>query len=166
MTEISIRPSTEDDIAAIHDIYEYEVLCGTATFDERPPSKEEFLKKRADIVAGGFPYLVAEVDGEVVAYSYSSLYRQRSAYNKTVENAIYVAQDRRIAGLGTALMQANINECEKLGLKNIIAVIGDSDNMASINLHKKLGFRKVGTMRDVGFKFGRWLDVVLMQKTL
>jgi len=83
-----------------------------------------------------------------------------------VENAIYVAENKRISGLGTALMEANIEACVKLGLKNVIAVIGDSENMASINLHKKLGFRKVGTMREVGFKFGRWLDVVLMQKTL
>ena len=166
MTEITIRPSTEGDIDAIHNIYEYEVLCGTATFDEMPPSKEALLKKRADILAQGFPHLVAEADGDVVGYCYVSLYRERSAYNKTVENAVYVAQDRRIAGLGTALMKANIVACEKLDLKNIIAVIGDSDNMASVNLHKKLGFRKIGTMRDVGFKFGRWLDVVLMQKVL
>lgn len=166
MTEITIRPSTVDDIDAIYGIYEYEVLCGTATFDEIPPSKEELLRKRLDVLECDFPHLVAEVDGVVVGYSYVSLYRTRSAYSKTVENAIYVAQDRRIAGLGTALMMANIKECEKLDLKNIIAVIGDSDNMASINLHKKLGFRKIGTMRDVGYKFGRWLDVVLMQKVL
>jgi len=166
MTEITIRPSTDDDIGAIHDIYEYEVLHGTATFDEIPPSRDYLLGKRADILASGFPFLVAEVDGVVAAYSYVSLYRQRSAYSKTVENAIYVDPEKRISGIGTKLMAAVLAECEKLDIKQIIAVIGDSDNMGSLNLHKKLGFRKVGTLRDVGFKFGRWLDSVLMQKTL
>ncbi len=163
MTEIIIRPSKHGDISTIHDIYEYEVLCGSATFDENPPSKKDILKKRTAILKRGYPYLVAEVDGKVVAYSYVSVYRERSAYNKTVENSIYVIPDSRISGLGTKLMEAVIEECKKIGLKNIIAVIGDSDNMASINLHKKLGFRKVGILREVGFKFGRWIDVVLMQ---
>ncbi len=166
MTDLTIRQSKESDISAIHEIYEHEVLQGTSTFDEIPPSKEDLLKKRADILANGFPHLVAEADGRVIAYSYVSPYRQRSAYSKTVENAIYVSPDKRISGVGTALMQAVINECEKLKLKNIIAVIGDSENLASINLHKKLGFRKVGTLREVGFKFGLWVDVVLMQKML
>lgn len=166
MTDIIIRPSVETDIDAIHQIYEHEVLTGTATFDEIPPSKDNLLEKRAEIIAQGFPHLIAEVEGEVVAYSYVMLYRQRSAYSKTVENAIYVSPDKRISGVGTALLTANITECEKLDIKNIIAVIGDSENMGSIKLHKKLGFRKVGTLRNVGNKFGLWIDVVLMQKVL
>lgn len=166
MTEITIRPSTEADIDAIHQIYEHEVLTGTSTFDEVPPSKQRLLEKRAEILAQGFPHLVAEVSGKVIAYSYVMLYRQRSAYSKTVENAIYVSPDKRISGVGTNLLQANITECEKLDIRNIIAVIGDSENMGSVKLHKKLGFRKIGTLNGVGYKFGRWLDVVLMQKVL
>lgn len=166
MTEIIIRPSREDDISAIAEIYAYEVLQGTASFDEEPPSEEKMLAKRADILDLGFPYLIAEVDGEVVAYSYVSPYRQRSAYSNTVENAIYVHPEKRISGIGYKLLSAVLDLCEKTDIKQIIAVIGDSDNLGSIKLHKKLGFRKVGTFRDVGFKFGRWLDSVLMQKTL
>ena len=124
------------------------------------------LEKRATILSHGFPYMVAEVDGEVVAYSYVSPYRKRSAYSNTVENAIYVNPEKRISGIGYKLLSAVLKECEKTDIKQIIAVIGDSDNMASIKLHKKLEFRTVGTLRDVGFKFGRWLDSVLMQKTL
>ena len=166
MTEIIVRPSRDDDIAAIAEIYAYEVLQGTASFDEEPPSEEKMLEKRANILECGFPYMVAEVDGEVVAYSYVSPYRQRTAYSNTVENAIYVDPKKRISGIGYKLLGAVLKECEKSDIKQIIAVIGDSDNMGSINLHKKLGFRKVGTLRDVGFKFGRWLDSVLMQKSL
>lgn len=161
-----IRPSTPEDIGAIHDIYENEVLQGVATFDEVPPSKADLLTKREVIVQNGFPHLVAKVESVVVAYSYVSPYRERSAYSQTVENAIYVDPSHRISGVGFKLMSAIIDECEKLPIKNIIAVIGDSENMASINLHKKLSFRKVGTMREVGFKFGQWVDVVLMQRTL
>lgn len=166
MIDLVIRPSTETDIDAIYQIYEHEVLTGTSTFDEIPPSKESLLEKRSEIVEQGFPHLVAELDGKVIAYSYIMLYRQRSAYSKTVENAIYVSSENRISGVGTLLMAANITECEKLDIKNIIAVIGDSENMGSIKLHKKLGFRKIGTLRNVGNKFGLWLDVVLMQKML
>lgn len=166
MTEIIVRASTEDDIGAITEIYAYEVLHGTASFDEVPPPAEKLQKKRADILDRGFPYMVAEVDGEVVAYSYVSPYRQRSAYSNTVENAIYVHPEKRISGIGYILLGAVLEQCEKTDIKQIIAIIGDSDNLGSIKLHKKLGFRKVGTLRDVGFKFGRYLDSVLMQKTL
>ncbi|MCL4135685.1 UNVERIFIED_CONTAM: hypothetical protein GTU68_023408 [Idotea baltica] len=166
MIDLIIRPSIEADIGAIHEIYEHEVLTGTATFDEVPPSKEDLLEKRSGILAQGFPHLVAEIEGKVIAYSYVMLYRQRSAYSKTVENAIYVSPDNRISGVGTKLLAANIAECEKLDIKNIIAVIGDSENMGSIKLHKKFGFRKIGTLRNVGNKFGCWVDVVLMQKVL
>ena len=163
---LNIRPSIEDDIGAVHRIYEHEVLTGTATFDEIPPPIEEIREKRDNILKLGYPFLVAEVDGEVTAYGYVMPYRERSAYSKTVENAIYVSPDHRIAGIGFALMSAVLKECEKVGLKNIIAVIGDSENLGSIKLHKKLGYRKVGTLREVGFKFGRMIDVVLMQKVL
>ncbi len=163
---LNIRPSTEDDIGAVHQIYEHEVLTGTATFDEVPPTLDEIRLKREGILKLGYPFLVAEIDGAVAAYGYVMPYRERSAYSKTVENAIYVSPNHRIAGIGSALMSAVINECAKVGIKNIIAVIGDSENLASIKLHKKLGYRKVGTLREVGFKFGRMVDVVLMQKQL
>lgn len=161
-----IRASKEDDIVAVHRIYEHEVLTGTATFDETPPSIEEFRIKREAILKLGYPFLVAEIDGEVAAYGYVMPYRERSAYSKTVENAIYVSPEHRIAGIGFALMDAVLKECKKIDLKNIIAVIGDSENMGSVKLHKKLGYRKVGILRQVGFKFGRMVDVVLMQKVL
>ncbi|HPF47014.1 MAG: N-acetyltransferase [Alphaproteobacteria bacterium] len=166
MSDLIIRPSEEEDMEAIHKIYEHEVLNGTATFDESPPSKEAMEAKRIDILSHGFPHIVAEMDGEVVGYGYISFYRQRSAYSQTVENSVYVVAGKQKCGIGYKLMQAVIEDCERLGLKNIIAVIGDSGNSGSIKLHQKLGFRKVGILTDVGFKFGRWLDVVLMQKTL
>lgn len=166
MSELIIRPSEKTDIDAIYDIYENEVLHGMATFDEEPPTRGYLLEKRAEIRRLGFPHLVAEMDGRVIAYSYISLYRQRSAYSKTVENAIYVHPTHQGMGVGFKLMTVILQDCQKLGLKNIIAVIGDSENQGSIKLHKKLGFRKVGTLNEVGFKFGRWVDVVLMQKQI
>lgn len=166
MTEITIRASERRDIDAIYDIYENEVLHGIATFDEVPPSREELLEKRAEIRRQGYPHLVAELDDRVIAYSYISRYRKRSAYSNTVENAIYVHPAYRDIGVGFKLMTVILQECRKLQLKNVIAVIGDSENHGSIKLHKKLGFRKVGTLNEVGFKFGMWVDVVLMQKEL
>lgn len=163
---IKIRPSLEGDNKAIQKIYEYEVLNGTATFDKVPPGVEELSKKRQAIIDQGFPHLVAECEGRVVGYSYVSLYRQRSAYSKTVENAIYIDPDYRGQGVAKALMTAILDRCQKIGLKQVIAVIGDSNNKGSITLHTKLGFRKVGVMENVGFKFDRWIDVVLMQKSL
>ena len=166
MTELIIRPSEKTDIGAIYEIYENEVLHGTATFDEIPPTRDELLEKRAQIRRTGFPHLVAEMDGRVIGYSYISLYRQRSAYSKTVENAIYVHPSHQGTGVGFKLMTVILQESKKLGLKNVIAVIGDSENHGSVKLHKKLGFRKVGTLNEVGFKFGRWVDVVIMQKQI
>lgn len=166
MTDIVVRPSKKEDINAIHKIYQYEVLKGTATFDKVPPTEKDLLDKRKVIIDHGFPYLVAEIKGKVVGYSYVSLYRERSAYSKTVENAIYIDPDFRGLGIATKLLNELLSICEEIGLKQIIAVIGDSENHGSITLHKNLGFRKVGTMENVGFKFDRWIDVVLMQKSL
>ena len=166
MTDIVVRLSEISDIDDIHKIYQYEVLNGTATFDKVPPSKEELQEKRASIIESGYPHLVAEMNGKVIGYSYVSLYRQRSAYSKTVENAIYIDPDYRGMGIATKLMNALLPICEEIGLKQVIAVIGDSENHGSINLHRKLGFRKVGILEKVGYKFDRWIDVVLMQKSL
>lgn len=164
--EVIIRPSEMSDIGDIHKIYEYEVLNGTATFDKIPPSENDLMSKRQVIIDNGFPYLVAEINGKIVGYSYVSLYRERSAYSKTVENAIYIDPEYRGIGIATKLMTEILPKCVKLGLKQVIAVIGDSDNHGSINLHKKLGFREVGVLENVGYKFERWINVVLMQKSL
>ena len=166
MTDVLVRPSVNDDIGAIQKIYKYEVLNGTATFDKVPPTEEELKDKRQTIIESGFPYLVAEKAGRVIGYSYVSLYRERSAYSKTVENAIYIDPDFRGMGVATKLLSALLPICKEIGLKQVIAVIGDSENNGSITLHKNFGFRKVGTMETVGFKFDRWIDVVLMQKSL
>ncbi|MCC3860965.1 GNAT family N-acetyltransferase [Pseudemcibacter aquimaris] len=161
-----VRPSTDDDIGAVQRIYEYEVLNGTATFDKVPPTVEDLVIKRQAIIDQGFPHFVAEINDLVVGYSYVSLYRQRSAYSQTVENAIYIDPDYRGQGVASALMKELLDKCQELNLKQVIAVIGDSENHGSIKLHSNLGFRKVGTMEKVGFKFDRWIDVVLMQKSL
>lgn len=166
MTDILIRLSEKGDIGSIYKIYENEVLHGTATFDKIPPSEKDLLDKRQTIIDHGFPYLVAELGGKVVGYSYVSLYRERSAYSKTVENAIYIDPEFRGMGIASKLMDALLPICEEIGLKQIIAVIGDSENHGSINLHKKLGFRDVGVLENVGYKFERWINVVLMQKSL
>ena len=166
MTEEEIIRSSEvSDIGDVHKIYQYEVLNGTATFDKIPPSENDLMSKRQVIIDNGFPYLVAEINGKVVGYSYVSLYRERSAYSKTVENAIYIDSDYRGMGIASKLMDALLPICEEIGLKQIIAVIGDSENHGSINLHKKLGFREVGVLENVGYKFERWINVVLMQKS-
>lgn len=164
--EVIIRPSEINDIGDIHKIYQYEVLNGTATFDKIPPSKNELKEKRQVIIDNGFPYLVAEINGKVIGYSYVSLYRQRSAYSKTAENAIYIDPEYRGMGIASKLMKALLPICEEIGLKQVIAVIGDSENHGSINLHKKLGFREVGVLENVGYKFDRWINVVIMQKSL
>lgn len=161
-----IRPSTENDVRAIADIYAHHVRTGTASFEIDAPDVAEMLRRRAEITAKGFPYLVAETGGEVVGYAYVGPYRARLAYRHTVENSIYVRHDMAGKGIGALLMPALIAACEKNGYKQIIAVIGDSANAASIHLHRKFGFRDVGVLKDVGFKFDRWLDTVFMQKAL
>jgi L-amino acid N-acyltransferase YncA len=166
MTKIYVRPSKDEDISTIQKIYGYEVLNGTGTFDTVPPTENATLVKRQSILDQGFPHLVAEINEVVVGYSYVSVYRQRSAYSKTVENAIYIDPDFRGQGVAKCLMIEILSLCKKIGLKQMIAVVGDSENFGSIALHEKLGFRKVGVLEKVGHKFGRWIDVVLMQKSL
>jgi L-amino acid N-acyltransferase YncA len=161
-----VRDARDDDIAAIQAIYAHHVLHGTASFEEEAPSVEEIARRRADVLARGMPYLVAELDGRVVGYSYASPYRARPAYRFSIENSVYVEHGRVRAGAGRALLAALIERCEQGPWRQMIAVIGDSANAASVGLHASLGFRNVGTFTDVGFKFGRWLDSVLMQRAL
>jgi phosphinothricin acetyltransferase len=163
---VTIRACTEDDIRAVTEIYAHHVLHSPETFELDPPSIEEMTHRRRIIVEGGYVYLVAEADSGIVGYAYVSTYRNRPAYRFTVENSGYVRAGYEGSGIGQRLMQALLAECEKRPFRQMIAVIGDSTNHASIELHRRLGFRMIGTLQSVGFKFGRWLDSVLMQKEL
>ncbi len=161
-----VRDSRPEDAPAIQAIYGWHVLNGLASFEETPPSVEEMASRRSSVLALGYPHLVAEDAGQVVGYSYASLYRTRSAYRFTVEDSVYVRHDIVARGIGRALLSELIARCEKLDVHQMIAVIGDSENRASIGLHAALGFRTVGVLQSVGFKHGRWVDSVLMQRTL
>jgi L-amino acid N-acyltransferase YncA len=166
MSEPQIRPATSADLPAITAIYREAVLHGTATFELDPPDAAEMTRRFNEITSAGFPYLVALLGGRVVGYSYASLYRTRPAYRFTVENAIYLAPDSHRRGVGTQLLQRLIAACERLGFRQIIAVIGDSANAGSIGVHTRTGFQMIGLHPDVGYKFGRWLDIVMMQRAI
>ena len=165
---VTICACEEDHVAAITTIYAHHVLHGLASFEIEPPSEDD-MRRRIDIVSRNYPYLVpylvAECDREVVGYAYASPYRLRPAYRHTAENSVYLHSAWTGRGIGRQLMSL-LAECEARGLRQIVAVIGDSANCASIRLHKSLGFREVGVLRSVGFKFGRWVDSVLMQRAL
>ncbi len=163
---VLVRDTTEADMAVVRDIYAHHVLNGLATFEEVPPSVEELLSRRAGVLGLGLPYLVAQTDGRIVGYSYASPYRPRAAYRFTVEDSVYVADGFGGRGIGTALLTALISRCEAGPWRQMLAVIGDSNNGGSIALHGRLGFRPVGTLPSVGFKLGRWVDTVFMQRTL
>jgi L-amino acid N-acyltransferase YncA len=166
MTELSIRPAGASDIPAITRIYAYAVLYGSASFELEPPDEAEMARRLRALHDGGFPYLVAEQDGAVVGYAYAGPYRTRPAYDWTVEDSIYIDAGVHGHGIGRALIERLITESEARGYRQIIAVIGDSEQAASIALHRRAGFRLVGTFENVGFKHGRWLDSVLMQRAL
>ena len=163
---LTVRAATAGDLGAVHAIYGHHVRHGCASFDEVPPSLAELGQRREAVLAAGLPYLVAELDGRVAGYSYATAYRARSAYRFTVENSVYVAPGCARRGAGRALMDALIAACERGPWRQMIAVIGDSANHASIGLHRDLGFTLIGTLVAVGFKHGRWLDSVLMQRAL
>ncbi|MDP3988103.1 MAG: N-acetyltransferase family protein [Candidatus Levybacteria bacterium] len=166
MNHLVVRNSTDADVTVVHRIYAYHVLHGMGTFEEEPPSAAELRRRRDDVIGRGLPYLVADIDGAVVGYSYATLYRARSAYRYTVEDSVYVDKSVMGKGAGRALLSAVIARCDAGRWRQMIAVIGDSGNVASIRLHESLGFRLVGTFRAVGFKMGRWADTVLMQREL
>lgn len=161
-----VRDAGERDLAAIAAIYGEHVLHGLASFEEVVPSTEEMLQRWRAIAERGLPYLVAEAEGRIEGYSYAAPYRARSAYRFTLENSVYVAPGRARGGVGTRLLAELIRRCEAGPWRQMIAVIGDSGNAASIALHRKLGFQMVGTLAGVGFKHGRWVDSVLMQRAL
>jgi L-amino acid N-acyltransferase YncA len=166
MTGIAIRPATPADIPAITRIYAHAVLQGTATFEIDPPDEAEMTRRMKALLDGGFPYIVAENGGTLAGYAYAGPYRARPAYRFTVEDSIYVDPNTHRRGLGRALLTRLIEEAERRGFRQMIAVIGDSANAPSIEVHRALGFRMVGNFESVGFKFGRWLDSVLMQRDL
>jgi phosphinothricin acetyltransferase len=161
-----LREALPADVPAIQAIYAHHVGQGLASFEEIPPSAEEMRRRHAAITADGFPYLVAQVGGAVAGYGYCTLYRTRSAYRYSVEDSVYVRHDMLGRGVGKALLAELVRRAEALGYRQIIAVIGDSANTSSIALHASQGFLRVGTLRSCGFKFGRWVDSVLMQRPL
>jgi phosphinothricin acetyltransferase len=163
---VLVRDATEQDMAVIQAIYAQEVLHGLATFEEVPPSVADMRARRAGVLDLGLPYLAAERNGQVVGYSYATGYRPRPAYRHTVEDSVYVAEGMQGRGIGRALLSALIARCEAGPWRQMVAVIGNSGNTGSIALHRQQGFRVVGTFEDVGFKLGRWVDTVLMQRAL
>ena len=163
---VVIRESTDADVAAIEAIYAHHVLNGLASFEETPPDVGEIARRRAALVDDGFPHLVAVADGEVAGFAYASGFRPRPAYRYTVEDSVYVAPEVTGRGTGRALLAALIERCTRLGYRQMVAVIGDSANHPSIALHESLGFRRAASFRSVGFKFGRWVDVVVLQRAL
>jgi len=163
---VHIRDVAADDIAAITAIYAVEVNEFVNTYEYEVPDAAEMLRRMQDIVARGFPYLVAVVDGQVAGYAYANTYRTRVAYQWTVENSVYVDAAFQGRGVGTTLLQALIEACTARGYRQMVAVIGEPDNAASIKLHERFGFHLVGVFRGLGRKHGRWLDTVQMQRAL
>lgn len=163
---IVIRASREADMPAIHRIYAHHVMHGFGSFEEEPPDLAELMRRRAEYLSRRLPYLVAEMDGRIVGYAYAGPWRTRTAYRYTVENSIYVDPAHTKHGIGRKLMTELIAQCTALGFRQMIAVIGDSGNAPSIKLHEAMGFVHAGNLRNVGRKRGRWLDSVMMQRTL
>lgn len=166
MSNLLIRPAAPSDLGAITAIYAPAVLHGTASFELAPPDEREMLRRFEAITQDGFPYLVAERRGRVLGYAYVNHYRTRPAYRFAVEDSIYVAVDAHGQGIGRRLLDELIAQSEARGFRQMIAVIGDSQQLGSIALHRSAGFTFSGTLHSVGYKFGRWIDSVLMQRPL
>lgn len=166
MNGLIVRASTEADVARCAEIYGHHVLHGTASFEETPPDLAEMKKRRAAVLDLGLPYIVAEKEGRLLGYAYAGTYRPRPAYRYSVENSIYIDETAVGQGVGRALLPPLIDLCTQAGRRQMVAIIGDSQHMASIKLHEACGFEMVGTFKSIGFKFGRWLDSVLMQRAL
>jgi L-amino acid N-acyltransferase YncA len=166
MTEISIRTAGLGDIAAITRIYAEAVLHGTATFEIEPPDEAEMTRRQQALLACNYPYFVAEHAGAVVGYAYAGPYRDRRAYDWCVEDSIYIAPEFHRRGIGRLLLTHLVAQSEELGFRQMIGIVGDSANTASVAVHAAVGFRLIGTFPSIGFKHGRWLDTVLMQRAL
>jgi L-amino acid N-acyltransferase YncA len=161
-----LRPSADTDLDDIAAIYAHHVRHGTASFETEPPDAAEMRRRRAVILELDFPYLVVEEAGTLQGYAYAGTYRPRAAYRDTVENSVYLRPEAAGRGLGGMLLAALIDACAAIGLRQMVAVVGDSANLPSIRLHERLGFRHVGVLEAVGYKHGRWLDTVLLQRAL
>ncbi len=164
--EVIVRDTRDADMAAIQSIYAHEVIHGLASFEETPPTIEELSARRRKVLSCGLPFLTAERDGRVDGYGYATPYRPRPAYRHTVENSVYVAREMQGQGVGIALLTGLIARCEAGPWRQMIAVIADTGIPGSIRLHERCGFRPIGTLEAVGFKHGRWIDTVLMQRPL
>jgi L-amino acid N-acyltransferase YncA len=165
-THIFVRPSSAEDLHAITAIYQHAVETGRGSFETMPPDVQEMTRRRNAILQESLPYIIAEADGKILGYAYAGPYRPRRAYRFTVENSVYVDKDSHGLGVGKLLLRQIISDCRNAGKKQMIAVIGDAQNLASIGLHEAMGFEHVGVLEKVGFKFDQWIDVVLMQKSL
>ncbi|MCJ2371217.1 GNAT family N-acetyltransferase [Pseudomonas sp. RGM 3321] len=161
-----LRDACDQDMPAVQAIYADHVLHGISSFELDPPSVAELLQRRTQVLDNGLPYLVAELAGEVVGYGYATPYRPRPAYRFTVEDSVYIRDGMGGRGIGLALLGELVQRCEQDGWRQMVAVIGNSENIASLRLHERLGFRRVGVFESVGFKHGRWVDTVLMQRML
>jgi L-amino acid N-acyltransferase YncA len=166
VSEVTIRGVTADDAPALAAIYGHHVLHGLGTFEYEAPTAETMAQRLAGVVERGLPYLVAEGDGRVLGYAYASVFRPRLGYRFTVEDSVYIAPDAAGRGLGKALLARVIADCEALGLRQMIACIGDRGNAASIALHRSLGFEDQGVVQSAGWKHGRWVDIVFMRRAL
>ena len=164
--QVLVRDAADTDMPAIQALYAHHVLHGLATFEEVPPPVAEMAARRAAVLKHGLPYVAAEIDGALVGYAYATPYRPRPAYRYTIEDSIYVAHGLDGRGVGSALLRTLIERCERGPWRQMLAVIGNSANAGSIALHRRLGFEPVGTLHAVGFKLGRWVDTVLMQRAL
>jgi phosphinothricin acetyltransferase len=163
---IQIRKAEDSDVGAITEIYAHHVLHGTGSFEIDPPDAREMARRMADIVSRSLPYLVAESDNNIIGYAYATLYRPRFAYRFTLEDSVYVHHEHSGRGVGAALLEELIRRCKDWGCRQLVAVIGDSQNKASVRVHEKLGFQHSGVLHGVGFKFNRWIDTVFMQLPL
>jgi L-amino acid N-acyltransferase YncA len=161
-----IRPSADADLPAITAIYAHHVLHGTGSFETEPPSLADMSARRADVLSKGLPYLVAEHDGTVAGFAYGNWFKPRPAYRYSVEDSIYMAPDLQRRGLGRALLAELLARFEAVGIRKVMAVIGDSANTGSVGIHLALGFTRVGIVESCGWKFGAWRDIVIMQKTI
>ncbi len=161
-----IRPSSDTDIEAITAIYQHHVLTGTGTFETEPPQAAEMAQRRSDVLAKGLPYLVAQQGDKILGFAYCNWFKPRPAYRFSAEDSIYLAPDAAGSGTGRALLAELALQAERAGLRKLIAVIGDSSNAGSIGVHRSVGFTPVGVLKSCGWKFDRWLDVVMMEKSL
>lgn len=162
----TIRPSRDQDLPAITAIYAHHVLNGTGTFETIPPTAEDMATRRADVLGKELPYLVAEEDGRILGFAYCTWFKPRPAYRYSAEDSIYMADGERGRGAGKQLLTALAQEAQAAGVRKLIAVIGDSANLGSVRVHEAVGFTPVGVLKSCGWKFGKWLDVVLMEKPL